>query len=592
MIEPCEWDEVCGALQMMADDDERTCKPARWRDVVKRVRTTKTATKEDDHLPLHAKQVPTLDYASLSRLSPEVKEALSWNTNAARYEAITRETRRPHPVSSVSEADLALLEASGVIEKVSSVSLLKRVGSWFSVVEELKRRRRGIFWPKALNQEMREHADFDFVPVEDALRAQEDLQRFGSDVELVASCWDLTCSFYQCELHEDVRSYFGFVLADGTAYQMCRMPMGSVHAPGVMHTVTEALATKAAAGLNVVSRAYVDNIRFVGPLEEVKKANARLLQLAAEANVTFNEEVVNTPHTSGPFLGMEFDYSKRTVRIDPAKKAKYSEIARRVANPGYVMKDFVSDMGALYHTARLLRMPIAKLYVPIKMYRRRMSALESGELTLESPVDVWTCAKKPLGKWLRTVQSNRAVPVLHPETDRAAEYVLVTDASTKGWGAVLFDMTSGQVNTIGGSWKKAHTCNEINELEAAGVLLALKECPARIRKCAALDILVDNTSVKHTLAKGSAREFRLNEVVGRVLDKLGGNAKVRIGYIPTGLNVADSVSRGRALDEQLMSVLKASGRLKNTAWRQIAAPVQPTEEKDLLQVQRETRVRG
>ena len=140
---------------------------------------------------------------------------------------------------------------------------------------------------------------------------------------------------------------------------------------------------------------------------------------------------------------------------------------------------------------------------------------------------------------------------------------------------MLFDDTTGEVRTAAGRWHERQRPDDINTLEATAVALAWAELSDGFPANPNVLILVDNTSVMHTLRKGRAAEFHLNRMVDMVLSGLKGNGNVRIAYINTLMNPADRVSRGMPLDWQLASSLGAVGRREEQAAYHVAAPIYP-----------------
>ena len=139
----------------------------------------------------------------------------------------------------------------------------RRFGRWFSVVEEAKGRRRGIFWPRDINEAKRFVGAHDMgleFPIEDILGAAVQVNQKG----MWATTYDLKISFNQCSLAPEVRAYFVFRTQDGRLFRLTRMPMGDVTAPNTMHAITAALAKEAAEEEPGVSFwVHVDNVRFV-----------------------------------------------------------------------------------------------------------------------------------------------------------------------------------------------------------------------------------------------------------------------------------------------------------------------------------------
>ena len=93
--------------------------------------------------------------------------------------------------------------------------------------------------------------------------------------------------------------------------------------------------------------------------------------------------------------------------------------------------------------------------------------------------------------------------------------------------------------------------DSINDLEATTVLLALHLLGDVLRrlKVSRLNIVVDNTSVRDTIAKGSSKSEKLNGIILRIIDILKNiGCKVTIRYIPSDPNPSDSISRGSIPD--------------------------------------------
>ena len=183
---------------------------------------------------------------------------------------------------------------------------------------------------------------------------------------------------------------------------------------------------------------------------------------------------------------------------------------------------------------------------------------------------MWPSALPDLTQWVQDLlQLPPVSPGLPTSTDTS--FVLATDASTTGWGAVLVD-AAGHVRTVSGKWRVPHTSHEINELEAAAVASAWLYFRHLFRNDEVVTILTDNTATLFTLRKGRAKEFPLNGAIDRVLRLLDSNPNVRIAHVDTEANPADAMSRGLPLDRQLSSTLWAEGRRKEAAALRVAAP--------------------
>jgi len=540
----------------------------RWRR-----RPTTLAGPADGHLPLHCKVVQPLSYASLLDTIPEhrrqsLRDLIAWNTSSAGYEDVAIDSPE-FPASTVTRADLQTMQEAGYITPVDQASL-RRVGKLFFVAEPHKMRRRVIFWPRQLNDELRRHkreSGLDWLApnIEDTLAAIDDLSAPG----MWATTADLAISFNQCALSDDVKPFFGFRVGK-QCFAMQRMPMGEVVAPAIMHAITEALMEQAAAGLTVTPRAYVDNVRFVGNKAEVAEAMRRFQALCARTGVTLNEEAGNTPHQTGEFLGIVFDYAHQRVSLSSRTQSKLHAFAQQLSSARLTTREFMTGYGLLEYSSRVTRVSASSAFDARKFASRRAMQLDAGSLRETDDVRLWADAHHSITAWLDTVLQSTPVPPSAPTTT-TTEFVLATDASVTGWGAVLGN--ASVILTAQGTWPKKHTCEEINQLEAGAIANALTQFSDMIGPRTALTLLTDNSATMFTLRKGRAHEFPLNGAVDRVLRALRGNPNVRVAHIETERNPADSLSRESALDRQLASTLWAEGRRREATALRVAAPL-------------------
>ena len=113
--------------------------------------------------------------------------------------------------------------------------------------------------------------------------------------------------------------------------------MGQRIAVDVAHTATEVIASFEMPG-GVRCDIYVDNVRFLGNnREDVITAATTFIERCRQVRATLNEVPACNPdgspldaraaatalvHTKGEFLGVEFDYEKKTVKLGPKSVAK------------------------------------------------------------------------------------------------------------------------------------------------------------------------------------------------------------------------------------------------------------------------------
>ena len=205
------------------------------------------------------------------------------------------------------------------------------------------------------------------------------------------------------------------------------------------------------------------------------------------------------------------------------------------------VEDIQILLGLTLFAARILRIPMAQFYYIIKLVRRRMSCPQTkAPFTL---AHVWPSVKQ---QWHRLIDSLLRNPWTRHVGDEDHQMVLVCDASTTGWGGILFEEATGCVRQSHGAWSETHVCAEINEMEMRGLQNSLEAFCDFIGDKPLL-ILMDNTASVHALHKGAAHAFRLNQEALAVLKRLPRNASVKIAYIEGTENPADDPSRGKSL---------------------------------------------
>jgi hypothetical protein len=364
------------------------------------------------------------------------------------------------------------------------------------------------------------------------------------------------------ELSDDVRRYFAIRLSKGRFLASNRLPMGFKPAADIMEAVLRVLVGPVIDGVKVTT--HVDNVRFVSAdSERLRRATQQFVDNCKSARVTLNDEPdVNQPHACGDFLGMRCDYRTGKVSMSHSYRAKIDHARRELAKPAITIDMLRELIGKLMYVTRVHRIPVAQYYWAVKFFRRAVSKLATDHCSAQTKVQVWKTAQQQFGIWCDDLL--RAAPISHPaRTETEADLVLVTDASTTGYGGILFDQRTSEVLQVAGKWDTPKQHVHINELEADALAIAVRDprVAARMRDAKKMLVLVDNTSTAATVAMGSAHAFLLNQAVKRAVGQFPERLDVRIGWIPSAENVADILSRGGKLDLlQLASALGPLGR--------------------------------
>ena len=114
--------------------------------------------------------------------------------------------------------------------------------------------------------------------------------------------------------------------------------------------------------------------------------------------------------------------------------------------------NLLSLFGLLFFVQQVMRVTPARHYYALKEYSEVVRRLQCNPGLLETPYKSSPSRIKEILQWVESALSNEAVPVHKGRKPGEARYVLVTDASKRGWGAVLLDQLTGQLYTQRGRW--------------------------------------------------------------------------------------------------------------------------------------------
>ena len=200
-----------------------------------------------------------LSYVKLLRLAhshplrDKLAELIRYNTDASLYRDLDSQPATKI-TSHISNDDKSAMIADGLIRSVPN-GTVKRFGKFFTVYEAAKHRRRAILWPVELNE---------FLDWEGDMSLKSCIEQMSEILPRDwASCYDLTASFYQCALADDVQPYYGFSDQHGNEFVYTRMVMGSAYAAELMDTITTVLATVKITNVRKTTH-HVDNVRWLG----------------------------------------------------------------------------------------------------------------------------------------------------------------------------------------------------------------------------------------------------------------------------------------------------------------------------------------
>jgi hypothetical protein len=294
----------------------------------------------------------------------------------------------------------------------------------------------------------------------------------------------------------------------------------------------------------------VDNVRFTAATQlAVDSAASNFVSLCKTYRLTAKEEPPST------FLGMSCDYDAGTVRIKPALIARIMQ-AKLTPQP-------LDDLWALFsrcvYASRIMRLPLAEFFSAIKWMRRKCALFAKGTIKLDDTVAVWDVAAKDWRRWIHMIQENP--PTAHWNAVACCpEFALYTDASTTGWGAVLFAEEDGLIREASGTWGCKKLASDMPVLETSAAGLAAQAFRDAIPSGAKLLLLVDSSSALGALRKGSSAVELMNKAVREALASFTKLSSLHVAHVTTDENPADNLSRGSLDRHQNLVGLGAMGR--------------------------------
>ena len=508
---------------------------------------------EDPHsFPLHVKPVPVIDLKRLSMLSSSLSTKERWH-KVSKW--ITEEPLgvlkgRPYDAN-FTETEIKLMIAAEHIRPIEATDVKSTV-NMFTIPEFLKRRRRVIKHTKPFN----DHYDKDTLLGIKLIRAKA-LSGTVHDGKFAIHL-DFSAFFDQIELDEELRSWFCFK-CNGQWYSLCRLPMGMRQAVDVAQTVTDLLLDFDRPG-SVRVDSYVDNVRFLGDdKEEVIECAAKLIERCHSVGVTINEVDASEDPVlaarrllvkSGEFLGVEFDYETKRVRLGQKAIAKLSLLHNHAKSPGQriTYRHFLSIFGLLFHAMHVLHIPGSNRYYALREYSEVARRLHKDPHLFDSAYRCPPARWRAITDWIEETLDNPWIEFPKGVAPNDADFILVTDASGYGWGGLLLNAKTGELLVRSGVWTKQE-CQRFEKSawsEPEAISCALKAFfPHGTR--ASISVLSDSSTAVGAFAKGRSSKFYVNRAIESVHQP---HTKWNISFhhIPGDQNPSDAISRGKELD--------------------------------------------
>lgn len=286
----------------------------------------------------------------------------------------------------------------------------------------------------------------------------------------------------------------------------------------------------------------IDGFRAADTWSCIEKFAVEADARAEKVNLTW-KEADSYMGTSYTFNGVKFDHVNGTV-------AAGDKISRRIAKglkKATTNAEAESLVARLIHAAAIVDpSTVSEFYWAVKWTRRRISAMNRGEdprTQITVPGNVYA----QLRRWsAKVAEGQSSVPLPDVQT-RAPEFVMFTDASKVGCGAVLVCMLTGKIYIAGKRWAPGHEY-EINKDEMNAVEFATQAFAHHFRRGTVVDLRVDNSSTEAGTNKGSSTSWEVSVPLNKFMQsKKRYGINMRATHVDTKMNWADPVSRGKPL---------------------------------------------
>jgi len=512
----------------------------------------------DDHrdknaLPLHVKNVKPMDLGTLPALcaSRGMLEKLNKMLDllSQPYRDIEAPSLEFPPQARLTAADLKKMFDAKLVEMIS-LAEVRGCCRVFTVAEWAKHRRRVI----------KETVDINEKYGRDTLIGTTFLTRRELMQSVHHGVWSITvdfAAFYdQIPLGDLVQPYCCFS-HNGQVYKLTRLPMGQRQAVDIAATITEVLLDFNKHGVKADS--HIDNVRFTHDDKDLLWAVfQQFVQRCRLAGVTINEDTNDKKliRHQTEYLGIDFDYAQKRVRVGSKTIEKLRLTTERLQSGEYTVQNYLSHMGLLLYASPILRVHVSRYYYAVKEYSEVSGDLQRCPAILYSRFTVCPSRMKVLMEWTEEVLLNRWRQVTDWQEGSGYEYVLVTDASKEGWGAVLMEEKTGRVQVLSYPWlprsgPQGGAVAASVELDRRKSTYAEPEAIAMaIRRLFSRDyrgrvlILSDSKSAVAAFEAERSLSYPVNSILANTIPFY--NISWRAKWIPGITNVADDPSRGRA----------------------------------------------
>lgn len=360
--------------------------------------------------------------------------------------------------------------------------------------------------------------------------------KFGATIDAVSY-------FYQFPLADLIRNHFG--LAQNRArgrpelWRPCVMPMGWKFAPRIAQESSwaiceETLRRMALRGLttsDVNMTVWVDNfILLANSIEMLEALIEEFLKVCLEAKIATHKVIMEENGRLLKCLGMEFDLSAATVRMDPSWIQKFG-LGLQIPSPTYA--DVAALLGKMMWACHVHNIPLCMVFETVETCRIVASDIAAGYAW----EDKFRRSTLPFRLEITQWWSRLAAPfALHSSYENAAWYSSdgYSDPQFAAWAFVC-----GETARSG----RCHMWMSVFFAELLGAVRAIEHAARSSLHSVVLEI--DNMGLVYALNNGHSTVRAVDKILALLLSRLPRSFKFSVRHVHSEFNPADEFTRHR-----------------------------------------------
>ena len=259
---------------------------------------------------------------------------------------------------------------------------------------------------------------------------------------------DVEGCFNQFPYGPEVRDLFCFKTGD-TWYSLQVLAMGQRQSVFIAHTALAVIAYP------IVSRylPYVDNLKITGEPGQLRADIASIAARSAHVGIKWNEDLSSPGpliKTEVEFIGLVLDHTTKMVKCGNKVIAKLTSSWSNCSR--WRIRDFLAHCSILFYCTTATGRPLGRHEYILQLWAAAQAEVARGA-NMRQQFIITSDLDAPLRHWTYECLMNRWEPVPTPSDEYAEpDFVLITDASKRGWAAFLISMKGGQTTIIAGDW--------------------------------------------------------------------------------------------------------------------------------------------